>query len=198
MPRMLSVLILALSAVPVAWAQYAPQIDFEWVPDFFSLPQDMNFGEVSAIAVNSEDHVFVFHRSSPSGGGPAYGISAARLWEFDAEGRYLREHGGDLYAWSFAHGLRIDANDDIWTVDKGSNMVVRMNPRGRVVWGFGRETESVSRRPVLLNTWIRPSLTRTGDFANPLTWPSIRRATSMSATVMSTRGWRNTTITGTG
>jgi len=40
--------------------------------------------------------------------------------------------------------VRIDNDDNIWTVDKGSNMVVRMDSAGRVVWVFGRKTESVS------------------------------------------------------
>jgi len=134
----------ALRTVQWAHAQFAPQIPFESVADFFQLPDEMNFGEVSAIATNSSDHVFVFTRSNPSGGGPAYAIHAAQLLEFDASGQYLREHGRGLYAWAFAHGLRIDRDDNIWTVDKGSNMVVRMNPRGRVVWVFGRKAESSS------------------------------------------------------
>ncbi len=36
--------------------------------------------------------------------GPAYAATAAQLLEFDQNGKYLREIGHDLYAWSFAHG----------------------------------------------------------------------------------------------
>jgi len=82
-----------LLTAPAAFAQYAPQIEFESVPNFFKLPEGMNFGEVSAVAANSQGHVFVFHRANPSGGGPAYGIHAAQLFEFDARGRYQREIG---------------------------------------------------------------------------------------------------------
>ncbi|MDA1370380.1 MAG: peptidyl-alpha-hydroxyglycine alpha-amidating lyase family protein [Proteobacteria bacterium] len=130
-------------AVPAS-AQYAPQIPFESVPNAIRLLPGMNFGEVPAVAVNSAGHVFVFSRSNPSGGGPAYAIHAAQLFEFDADGNFVTEHGRGLYAWAFAHGLRIDANDNIWTVDKGSNMVVRMDSQGRVAWVFGRKTESSS------------------------------------------------------
>jgi hypothetical protein len=137
MRRLLTTIACLFIAAPCALAQYAPQISIESVPDFFQLPQGMNFGEASAIAVNSQGHIFVFHRSNPSGGGPAYGMHAAQLFEFDSNGRYQRELGRGLYAWSFAHGLRIDSNDNIWTVDKGANMVVRMDPSGRVVWVFG-------------------------------------------------------------
>ena len=127
-----------------AFAQYAPLIPFEADAEFVRLPEGQNFGEVPAVAVNSLGHVFVFTRSNPTGGGPAYGMHAAQLYEFDATGEFIREHGHGLYAWAFAHGLRIDANDNIWTVDKGSNMVVRMTPRGRIVWVFGRKPESSS------------------------------------------------------
>jgi len=144
MGRLLISLALVLLAGSRAFAQYAPQIPFQSVPDFFQLPEGMNFGEVSAVAVNSAGHIFITHRANPSGGGPAYGMAAAQLFEFDADGRYLRELGRGLYAWSFAHGVRVDSNDHIWTVDKGSNMVVRMDPTGSVVWVFGRRTESVS------------------------------------------------------
>jgi DNA-binding beta-propeller fold protein YncE len=47
-----------------------------------------------------------------------------------------------LYGWSFAHTVRIDKEDNIWAVDKGSDMVVRFNPAGRVVMTFGRRKES--------------------------------------------------------
>ena len=33
---------------------------------------------------------------------------------------------------SFAHTVRIDKDDNIWAVDKGSDMVVKFNPDGRV------------------------------------------------------------------
>ena len=150
MKSIIVTLVALIVAVSPGHAQTAPQIPVESVPDFFRLPTGVNFGEVSAVAVNSQDHVFVFSRSNPTGGGPAYGIHAAQLFEFSPSGEFIREHGRGLYSWAFAHGLRIDSNDDIWTVDKGSNMVVRMNPEGRVVWVFGRKAESSSEaaRPI--------------------------------------------------
>ena len=150
MNRLVTALLALIVAVSSANAQNVPQIPVESVADFFRLPTGVNFGEVPAVAVNSQGHIFVYSRSSPTGGGPAYGIHAAQLFEFSPSGEFIREHGKGLYAWAFAHGLRIDANDNIWTVDKGSNMVVRMNPEGRVVWVFGRKAESSSEgaRPI--------------------------------------------------
>lgn len=118
-----------------------PQIPFESVPDFLKLPPGMNFGEVPGVAINSKGHVFVFTRSN-SANGPAYGAAAAQLLEFDENGEFLREIGKGLYAWSEAHTVRIDKDDNIWAIDKGSDMVVRFNPEGRVVMVFGRRAEA--------------------------------------------------------
>ncbi len=154
-------------AVPSVSAQYAPQIPVESVPGFFRLPTGVNFGEVPAVAVNSQGHVFVYSRSNPTGGGPAYGIHAAQLFEFSPMGDFIREHGRGLYAWAFAHGLRIDANDDIWTVDKGSNMVIRMDPEGRVVWVFGRKAESSSEGARPIERRNPPAAPQDGRFREP-------------------------------
>src|SRR6476659_8530232 len=119
----------------------APEIPFDSVPDFLKLPEGLNFGEVPGVAVNSKGHVFVFTRSN-SAYGPAYGPTAAQLLEFGAKGEFIREVGKQLYAWSFAHSVRIDKDDNIWAIDKGSDMIVKMNPAGRVQWVFGRRQES--------------------------------------------------------
>jgi hypothetical protein len=81
--------------------QTAPTIPFDSVPDFLKLPPDVYFGEAAGVAVNSKGHVFVFSRGGTSG--PAYGAAAAQLLEFDGDGKFVREIGRNLYAWSFAH-----------------------------------------------------------------------------------------------
>ena len=132
---------LLLWSMPATAQQNPPQLQFDSVADFFKLPEGVNFGEVSGVAVNSKGSVFVFTRSN-SASGPAYGPAAAQLLEFDATGKFVREIGKGLYGWSFAHTVRVDRNDNIWAVDKGSDMVIRFNPQGRVVWVFGRRVES--------------------------------------------------------
>ena len=117
-----------------------PEISYESVPDFLKLPADLYFGEVSGVAVNSKGHIFVFSRGNTSG--PAYRAAAAQLLEFDADGRFIREIGHNLYAWSFAHTVKIDPHDNIWATDKGSDMVIKFNPEGRVVMVFGRKQEA--------------------------------------------------------
>ena len=122
------------------FGQQAPTISYRSAADFLKLPPDIYFGEVAGVAVNSKGHVFVFSRGDTTG--PAYGASAAQLLEFGADGHFIREIGHHLYAWSFAHSVKIDRNDDIWVADKGSDMVIKFNPEGRVLMVFGRKQEA--------------------------------------------------------
>jgi hypothetical protein len=118
----------------------APEIAFDSVPDFLKLPPDIYLGEVAGVAVNSRRHVFVLSRGNTTG--PAYGAAAAQLLEFDQQGHFVREIGHNLYAWGFAHSVRVDPHDNVWIVDKGSDMVVRFDPAGRVTRVFGRKPEA--------------------------------------------------------
>src|ERR1700761_4411780 len=137
--RLLAIIVLL---APWSFAQQSvPEIPFDSVPEFLHLPDGMNFGEVPGVAVNSQGHIFVFTRSN-SANGPAYGAAAAQLFEFGPNGEFLREVGKGLYAWSEAHSVRIDRNDNIWAIDKGSDMVIKFNQAGRVVWTFGRRAEA--------------------------------------------------------
>jgi len=140
MKRLWFTFLLLLTGLAFA-QQSAPEIAFDSVPDFPKLPSGMNFGEVPGVAVNSQGHVFVFTRSN-SASGPAYAPTAAQLLEFGPDGEFVGEVGKGLYAWSFAHSVRIDMDDNIWAIDKGSDMIVKFNPAGRVVWVFGRRKES--------------------------------------------------------
>ncbi|HEY3625409.1 MAG TPA: peptidyl-alpha-hydroxyglycine alpha-amidating lyase family protein [Terracidiphilus sp.] len=131
--------ILCLPA-PLFAQESVPEIKFQAQTDFFQLPPDLYFGEVAGVAVNSRGHIFVFSRGGPTG--PAYGAAAAQLLEFDSDGKYLREIGQHLYAWSYAHAVKVDKQDNIWVADKGSDMVIKFSPEGRVLMVFGRKQEA--------------------------------------------------------
>jgi hypothetical protein len=131
---------LGLSFPSFVCAEDIPAIAYESVPDLLRLPPDLYLGEVSGVALNSKGHIFVLHRGNSTG--PAYGAAAAQLLEFDADGNYLREIGRNLYAWSFAHTVKVDPQDNVWVTDKGSDMVVKFTPEGRVDMVFGRKQEA--------------------------------------------------------
>ena len=133
---------LLMLIAPAAFAQDAPpMIPYESVADFLKLPDNMYLGEAAGVAVNSKGHVFVYSRGGSSQG-PAYGNTASQLLEFDGNGKFVREIGKNLYAWAFAHTVRIDKDDNIWTTDKGSDMVVKFSLQGKVLMVFGRKSES--------------------------------------------------------
>jgi DNA-binding beta-propeller fold protein YncE len=120
--------------------QSVPEIPYDSTPDLLKLPNDLYLGEASGVAVNSKGHIFVFSRGSTTG--PAYGAAAAQLIEFDADGKFLREIGHHLYAWGFAHTVKVDNADNVWVTDKGTDMVIKFNPQGRVMMVFGRRQEA--------------------------------------------------------
>jgi len=134
-----AVVVLGLTMTP-AFAQSVPELPFESVPNPLKLPNDIHFGEIAGVAVNSRGHVFVFSRGNSTG--PSYMATASQLLEFDANGTFVREIGKNLNAWSYAHAVRIDPQDNIWVVDKGSNMILRFTPEGHVDWVFGRKGEA--------------------------------------------------------
>src|SRR5689334_25076183 len=123
-----------------ALAQDAAPIQFDSTPEPLKLPDGMYFGEVTGVAVNSKGMVYVLSRGNTSG--PAYAAAATQLLEFSPDGKFIREIGKNLYAWSFGHTVRIDREDNIWVTDKGSDMVVKFNPAGRVQMVFGRKQEA--------------------------------------------------------
>src|SRR5216110_804541 len=130
---------LFFAAAPL-FAQQPPEIRLHSVPDFLKLPPDIYLGEATGVAVNSKGHVFVFSRGNTTG--PAYAAAAAQLLEFDSNGNFLREIGHNVYAWSYAHAVKVDKNDNIWVADKGSDLVIKFTSEGRVAMVFGRKQEA--------------------------------------------------------
>src|SRR5579859_1497801 len=131
---------LLLAPFALSAQQSAPQIPFESVPNLLKLPPNLYLGEASGVAVNSKWHIFVYSRGNSSG--PAYAATASQLLEFGPDGTFIREIGRNLYAWSFAHTVRVDRQDNIWAADKGSDMVIKFNPAGQVAMVFGRKQEA--------------------------------------------------------
>lgn len=119
-----------------AKARSAPDIAFTSVPNFLKFPPNIHMGEGIGVATNSKGHIFVYTRSQ-----------ATRLFEFDANGNYIREIGEGLYGFAFAHAIRVDPEDNIWAVDEGSNMVIKFNPAGRVIMVLGHRPEVVEGAP---------------------------------------------------
>jgi hypothetical protein len=134
---LVSFIVLALSVAPLsaqqkATAQNVPEISYTSVPNFLKLPPGEYLGEAVAVATNSKGHIFVYHRSANT-----------RLFEFDQNGNFLKEIGKGYYGFEFAHSVRVDAQDNIWTVDEGTNTVTKFSPQGKVLMVLGRRPPAI-------------------------------------------------------
>jgi DNA-binding beta-propeller fold protein YncE len=112
----------------------APEIPATSAPDFLKLPAGMYLGETMGIARNSRGQMYVFTRLG----------NGSHLWQFDQSGTFMREIGRNSYAFEMAHGVYVDAQDYVWTVDEGTNTVIKWNPStARPELIIGRRHESL-------------------------------------------------------
>jgi hypothetical protein len=128
------------------------EIPFDSAPNLLKLPDNVVMGEAVGVATNSKGHIFVYTRDGllayTVGSSRQFGRgAAARLYEFDEKGNFIREIGKGTYAQAFAHTVRVDPQDNIWMVDEGSNMIVKFSPEGRVLMTLGRKPEDFSGIP---------------------------------------------------
>ena len=135
---MSSAALAVLAAAPAfsqrkATIENVPEIPFTSAPNLLKLPAGEYLGESVAVATNSKGHIFVYHRSAQT-----------RLFEFDKAGNFLKEIGTGYYGFEFAHSVRVDKDDNIWTVDEGTNMVTKFSPEGKVLMVLGRRPPAVA------------------------------------------------------
>lgn len=120
----------SLLAQSRAKATNVPVIPHEAVPNFFKHPSGIYTGENMGIATNSKGQIYVYHRANET-----------RLFEYAPSGQFTREIGRHNYGFSFAHSVRVDADDNIWAVDEGTDMIIKFSPEGRVLMTLGRRED---------------------------------------------------------
>src|SRR5688572_24520328 len=154
MTRMLNAFVAAVLAasVPVVIAQSAvPEIAFETDADLLRTPNDIYVGEVGGVGTNSRGQIYVYTRTghpyATLGDNRTFSRGGSRLLQFDQNGKFVRELGQDVYGFNAAFGLRVDPQDNVWTVDAGANQVVKFDSEGRVALVLGRKPETISVRP---------------------------------------------------
>jgi DNA-binding beta-propeller fold protein YncE len=139
----LAILLLAAALILPAAAQ---DIGFTGT-DPLVLPKDTFMGSATGVATNSKGHVFVYTRNgNPTltlGGSRAFAHGGSSLYEFDANGKFVRQIGKQVYGFLAAQAVRVDAQDNIWVVDRYSSMVMKFHPDGTVAMLLGRKPESV-------------------------------------------------------
>jgi NHL repeat len=108
-------------------------IPHEAVPNFFKHSPGVYTGENMGIATNSKGNIFIFHRANET-----------RLFEYSPQGVFIREIGRGVYSHAFAHSVRVDPQDNIWTVDEGTDMLTKFSPEGKVLMTIGRREDPVN------------------------------------------------------
>lgn len=115
---------LAVAALQSAQGYEWPALAYEATEHPLSLPTSWYLGEVAGVDLDSQGHLFVFHRGEH------------QLLEFDADGKFVREIGQGLFR--VPHGLRIDDKDNIWTTDQETHQVIKFDHGGKVALVLGR------------------------------------------------------------
>ena len=150
-----SAALLAIAAAhftPRLFAQAGvPELAFDTNADFLRTPANIYVGEVGGVGRNSQGRIFVYTRTghpyATLGDNRTFYRGGSRLFEFDANGKFVRELGQDVYGFNTAFGLRIDPQDNVWTIDGSANQVVKFDAQGRVALVLGRKPEAINVRP---------------------------------------------------
>jgi hypothetical protein len=124
---------LPLAAQTKATATNVAEIAYEAVPHFFSNPPGIYTGENMGIATNSRGGIYIYHRANET-----------RLFEYSAKGAFVREIGRGNYGFAFAHSVRVDAEDNIWAVDEGTDTLVKFSPAGAILMTIGRRPDPIA------------------------------------------------------
>ena len=114
-------------------------------------PNDLYVGEVAGVGANSKGQIFVYTRTghpyATLGDNRTFSRGGSRLFQFDQTGKFVRELGQDVYGFNAAIGLRVDPQDNVWTIDAAANQVVKFDAEGRVALVLGRKPETIAVRP---------------------------------------------------
>jgi DNA-binding beta-propeller fold protein YncE len=119
--------------------------------EFLKMPADTFLGPIGGVGTNSKGQVFVYTRTghpyATLGDNRTFAHGGSRLFQFDPTGKFVRELGQDVYGFNAAIGLRIDPQDNVWTIDQAASQVVKFDPDGRVLLVLGRKPEAINVRP---------------------------------------------------
>jgi len=153
MTRTLKALAVVLASTGAALVAQAPvpELAFDTNADFLRTPPDTFVGEVGGVGANSKGQLFVYTRTghpyATLGDNRTFYRNGSRLFQFDPSGKFVRELGQDVYGFNAAIGLRIDPQDNVWTIDAGANQVVKFDTEGRGALVLGRKPETMPVRP---------------------------------------------------
>mgnify|MGYP001187655099 CR=1 FL=1 len=119
---------MALLAAPIASAEDVPE-GFKVVPGWPKVPKGFVFGETAGVAVDSHNHVFIFHRGAEM---PVMCVEADT-------GEIVHSFGEGLFG--NAHGTHIDEYDNVWLADNGHHQIFKFSHDGELLLTIGTKGE---------------------------------------------------------
>ena len=140
----------AILAIGGSLAGQSQELSFT-ATDLLKTPKDVYVGEVAGVGADSKGQIFVYTRTghpyATLGDNRTFSHGGSRLFVFDRNGNYVREWGQDVYGFNAAIGLRVDPQDNVWTIDVAANQVVKFNADGSIGLVLGRKPEAIAVRP---------------------------------------------------
>ena len=143
----LSTLLTVACAAPSEIPQF--RVDPFWPGE---LPNNWMLGQVSGVAVDDRDHVWIVHRprtldARQRGEEGMCCVPAPPVIEFDAAGNVLRSWGGpsDGFEWpENEHGIHVDHQDNVWIGGNGAGdaHVLKFTADGEFLLQIGRAGQS--------------------------------------------------------
>jgi sugar lactone lactonase YvrE len=129
--------------------------------NFIKMPAGLYMGEAIGVATNSKGNVFVITRSGES-----------RVFEFDRTGNFVKEFGKDSYGYGFAHAVRVDRDENVWSVDEGSNVILKYAPDGKLLMVLGKRPDPIDQLVRMPGTAPYSGANRPYSFHRPtdVTW----------------------------
>ena len=119
---------------------------FRLDPAWPKIPNSWTFGQVSSVAVDAQDHVWLLHRPG-SLSAEEKPRAAPPVLEFDAAGNFIQAWGGpgQGYEWfQEEHGIHIDPKGYVWITGNLENdhHVLKFTKAGKLVMQIGRAGQS--------------------------------------------------------
>jgi DNA-binding beta-propeller fold protein YncE len=108
--------------------QDAPPLDYVVAPSAVTLPAGVTMNATAAAAFDRTGHLIVLTRSMEA------------FYEFDANGMFVRSFGGNMF--TRAHGIKVDAQGNIWATDVGAHLVHKVDRTGKVLLTLGTKGEA--------------------------------------------------------
>lgn len=117
-----------------------PSMQYEQVKDWPLLPDSIHLGNPTGIGMDSEQHLFIFHRAGRKwpliGSMPKSFIKENTILMLDNEtGRLLNSFGAGMFI--MPHGLTVDRENNIWVSDVGLHQVFKFTHNGRLLMTIG-------------------------------------------------------------